>query len=48
MPVTINKIILYKNLKEVRLSYDINDQDPYFFIQEKLSLGTVIHLRAGY
>jgi hypothetical protein len=32
IPVTINKIIPYRNLKEIRRSYDIDDQDPYFFI----------------
>jgi hypothetical protein len=32
MPVTINKVVPYKNLEEVRLFYDINDQDPYFFV----------------
>jgi hypothetical protein len=32
IPVIINKVIPYRNLKEIRQSYDINDQDPYFFI----------------
>jgi hypothetical protein len=32
VPVTINKIVPYRNLKKMRLSYGINDQDPYFFI----------------
>jgi hypothetical protein len=32
MPVIINKIIPYRNLKKVRQSYNINNQDPYFFI----------------
>jgi hypothetical protein len=32
VPVTTNKVIPYQNLKEVRQSYGINDQDPYFFI----------------
>jgi hypothetical protein len=30
--VTINKIVPYRNLEEMRRSYSINDQDPYFFI----------------
>jgi hypothetical protein len=29
MPVIINKVIPYKNLEKVRLSYHINDQNPY-------------------
>jgi hypothetical protein len=32
MPVIINKVISYRNLKRVRLSYGIDEQDPYFFI----------------
>jgi hypothetical protein len=32
IPVTINKVILYRNLKEIRRFYDINNQDSYFFI----------------
>jgi hypothetical protein len=48
MPVTINKVVPYRNLEEIRRSYGINDQDPYFFIQEKLLSGTVIHHDAGY
>jgi hypothetical protein len=32
MPVIINKVIFYRNLKRVRLSYGIDEQDPYFFI----------------
>jgi hypothetical protein len=48
VPVTINKIIPYRNLEKIRRSYDINNQNPYFFIQEKLPPGTVIHHNAGY
>jgi hypothetical protein len=48
VPVIINKIIPYRNLEEVRRSYNINDQDPYFFIQKKLSPGTVIYHNAEY
>jgi hypothetical protein len=43
VPVTINKVVPYQNLKKIRQSYGVNDQDPYFFIQEKLPPGTVIH-----
>jgi hypothetical protein len=32
IPVTINKVVLYRNLEKIRRSYDINNQDPYFFI----------------
>jgi hypothetical protein len=32
VPVTINKMVFYRNLEEIRQSYNINDQDPYFFI----------------
>jgi hypothetical protein len=46
--VIINKMVPYRNLKEIRQSYGINDQDPYFFIQEKLLPDTVIHHNAGY
>jgi hypothetical protein len=42
-PVIINKMIPYRNLEKIRRSYDINNQDPYFFIQEKLSPDTVIY-----
>jgi hypothetical protein len=48
VPVMTNKVISYRNLKEVRQSYGIDNQNPYFFIQEKLSPGIVIHLKAGY
>jgi hypothetical protein len=48
VPVAINKIISYQNLEEVRQFYDINNQDPYFFIREKLSPGIVIYPGAGY
>jgi hypothetical protein len=48
VPVIINKVVPYQNLEEVRQSYGIGDQDPYFFIQEKLSPGTVMHLGVGY
>jgi hypothetical protein len=43
VPVTINKVVFYQNLEKIRLSYGIDNQDPYFFIQEKLFPGTVIH-----
>jgi hypothetical protein len=48
MPVTTNKMIPYQNLEKIRQSYGINDQDPYFFIQEKLSSGTVMYPKTGY
>jgi hypothetical protein len=32
VPVTINKVVLYRNLEEVRRFYGIDNQDPYFFI----------------
>jgi hypothetical protein len=32
VPVTINKIIFYRNLEKIRRFYNINDQDSYFFI----------------
>jgi hypothetical protein len=48
MPVTINRMVSYRNLKEIRQSYNINKQDPYFFIQEKLLPGTVIYQDTGY
>jgi hypothetical protein len=48
IPVIINKIVLYQNLEEIRQSYGINNQDPYFFIQEKLLPDTVVYPGAGY
>jgi hypothetical protein len=48
IPVTVNKVVPYRDLEEIRRSYGINNQDPYFFIQEKLLSGTVIHQNAGY
>jgi hypothetical protein len=48
IPVIINKVVPYRNLKEIRRSYGINNQNPYFFIQEKLPPGTVIYHNAGY
>jgi hypothetical protein len=48
VPVIINKVIPYQNLEEIRQSYGIDDQDPYFFIQEKLLPDTVVHPGAGY
>jgi hypothetical protein len=48
IPVTVGKIVFYRNLKEMRLSYGIDNQDPYFFVREKLPPGTVIHPGAGY
>jgi hypothetical protein len=43
IPVIINKVIPYRNLEKIRQFYDINNQNPYFFIQEKLPPGTVIY-----
>jgi hypothetical protein len=43
VPVIINKVVLYRNLEKVRQSYNIDNQDPYFFIQKKLLLSTVVH-----
>jgi hypothetical protein len=43
VPVIINKVILYRNLEKIRLSYGIDDQDFYFFMQEKLPPDTVIY-----
>jgi hypothetical protein len=43
VPVIINKVILYRNLKKVRLSYGIDAQDPYFFIREEPPSGIVIY-----
>jgi hypothetical protein len=43
VPVIINKMILYRNLEKIRLSYGINTQDPYFFIREEPPSGTVIY-----
>jgi hypothetical protein len=48
MPVTVNKVIPYRNLEEMRQSYGIDNQDPYFFVREKLPPGTVIYPGAGY
>jgi hypothetical protein len=48
VPVIINKIVPYRNLEEIRRFYNINDQDPYFFIQKKLPPGIVIHQNARY
>jgi hypothetical protein len=48
VPVTINKMVPYRNLKKIRRSYGIDNQDSYFFIQEKLLPGTVIYQNAGY
>jgi hypothetical protein len=43
MPVTVNKIVPYRNLKEIRLSYGIDTQDPYFFVREEPPPETVIY-----
>jgi hypothetical protein len=43
MPVIINKIIPYRNLEKVRLSYGINAQDLYFFIKKKSPPDTIIY-----
>jgi hypothetical protein len=48
VPVIVNKMIFYRNLEKVRLSYGIDAQDLYFFIKEELPLGTVIYRGAGY
>jgi hypothetical protein len=48
VPVMINKIIPYRNLKEVRLFYGIDAQDLYFFIREKPFPDTVFYREAGY
>jgi hypothetical protein len=48
MPVATNKMVLYRNLKKMRQSYGIDNQDPYFFVREKLPPGTMIHLKTGY
>jgi hypothetical protein len=32
MPVIINKVVPYRNLKKVRLSYGVDNQDSYFFV----------------
>jgi hypothetical protein len=48
MPVTVNKVIPYRNLEEVRLFYGIDNQNPYFFMQEKLPPGIVIYPETGY
>jgi hypothetical protein len=48
VPVIINKMILYQSLKKIRWFYDIDIQDPYFFIKEESPPGTVVHERAGY
>jgi hypothetical protein len=32
MPITINKVIPYRNLEKIRRFYDIDNQDSYFFI----------------
>jgi hypothetical protein len=48
VPVIINKVIPYQNLEKIRQSYGVNDQDSYFFIQEKLLSGTVMYLKARY
>jgi hypothetical protein len=48
VPVMINKVVSYRNLEKVRQSYGIDDQDPYFFIREKLPPGIVIHPGTGY
>jgi hypothetical protein len=46
--VIINKMVPYRNLEEIRRSYNINNQDLYFFIQKKLPSGTVIYYNARY
>jgi hypothetical protein len=43
IPVIINKVIPYRNLEKIRLSYGIDAQDPYFFIKKEPPPGTVIH-----
>jgi hypothetical protein len=48
IPVIINKVIPYRNLKKIRQFYNVNNQNLYFFIQEKLLSDTVIHHNAGY
>jgi hypothetical protein len=41
--VPINKVIPYQNLEDLRLLFSVNEQDPYFFVREKLPLEIVIH-----
>jgi hypothetical protein len=48
MPVIINKVIPYRNLEKIRLSYGIDAQDLYFFIKKESPLSTVIYQRTGY
>jgi hypothetical protein len=43
VPVKVNKIVFYRNLEKMRLSYGIDAQDSYFFIREKSPSGTVIY-----
>jgi hypothetical protein len=43
IPVMVNKVIPYRNLEKVRLSYGIDAQDSYFFIREESLLETVIY-----
>jgi hypothetical protein len=43
VPVIINRVVPYQNLEKVRWSYDIDAQDPYFFIREEPPLGTVVY-----
>jgi hypothetical protein len=43
VPVIVNKMIPYRNLEKVRLSYGIDAQDSYFFIREESPLGTVVY-----
>jgi hypothetical protein len=43
VPIIVNKVIPYRNLEEVRLSYGIGAQDPYFFIRKEPPPGIMIY-----
>jgi hypothetical protein len=46
--ITVNKVVSYRDFQELRFSYGIDTQDPYFFIEKKLLSEAVIYQRAGY
>jgi hypothetical protein len=44
----VNQVVSYQNLQQLRNSYSIDAQDPYFFVKEKLFPGIIIYQKTGY
>jgi hypothetical protein len=43
VPVMVNKVISYRNLEKIRLSYGIDAQNLYFFIRKEPLPDTIIY-----